>query len=244
MDSQGRIGITADWGGGLVASADGMRFVVPARSLHSRPSPLYFGVGKRPRGATWLNTVSDIARYWDDVLRVAGSLATGQVRAYDLIKMMTAGGRTTGLGSAFASYGRIFKTLHPLQLIHVEEYRRMIGSQLNTGESRHFLGRRVFFGNLGRLMRGCERGMENQLGALGLGLNAITWWNSLYTDAAVKKPEAGGLGVSPEIRARLSPLVGRRSRSRSASPAPTAWSTCAPMSWTCSGSTGGRPTSN
>src|SRR5258707_534967 len=30
--TQARIGITADWGGGLVASADGMRFVVPVRS--------------------------------------------------------------------------------------------------------------------------------------------------------------------------------------------------------------------
>lgn len=34
--------------------------------------------------------------------------------------------------------------------------------------------------------------MEDQLGALGLGLNAITWWNSLYIDAAVKQLEAGG----------------------------------------------------
>lgn len=48
--------------------------------------------------------------------------------------------------------------------------------------------------------------MEDQLGALGLGLNAITWWNSLYIDAAVTKLEAGRLGISPEIRARLSPL--------------------------------------
>jgi TnpA family transposase len=314
VDSQAGIGITADWGGGLVASADGMRFVVPVRSLYARPSPLYFGVGKRPRGATWLNTVSDkimglggllvpgtlrdslyildaihrldaaehpeiittdqgsysdivygmfaacgyqfaprhaditdtqlwwidlamaggnltkntketngwsafndlhlrrvslpaIIQYWDDMTRVAGSLATGQVRAYDLLKMMTADGRNTGLGNAFAHYGRIFKSLHLLQLIHVEEYRRMIGSQLNIGESRHFLARRVFFGNLGRLTRGYERGMEDQLGALGLGLNAITWWNSLYIDAAVKKLEAGGLGISPEIRARLPPLV-------------------------------------
>jgi hypothetical protein len=83
----------------------------------------------------------------------------------------------------------------------------MIGAQLNIGESRHNLARRVFFGNLGRLTRGYERGIENQLGALGLGLNAITWWNSLYIDAAVKKLEAGGLGISPEIRARLSPLL-------------------------------------
>ncbi len=49
--------------------------------------------------------------------------------------------------------------------------------------------------------------MEDQLGALGLGLNAIVWWNSLYIDAAVRQLEAGGLGISPEIRARLSPLA-------------------------------------
>ena len=111
--------------------------------------------------------------------------------------MMMADGRLTGLGSAFAHYGRIFKTLHLLQVIHVEAYRRMIGAQLNIGESRHSLARIVFFGNLGRLMRGYERGMEDQLGALGLGLNAITWWNSLYIDAAVAawRPEGWGSGL-------------------------------------------------
>ena len=46
-----------------------------------------------------------IRQHWDDMVRVAGSLATGQVRAHDLIKMTTAAGaapawaarsRTTG----------------------------------------------------------------------------------------------------------------------------------------------------
>ncbi|MEV6430343.1 Tn3 family transposase [Nocardia sp. NPDC051463] len=27
------------WGGGLLASADGIRYVVPVRSIHARPSP-------------------------------------------------------------------------------------------------------------------------------------------------------------------------------------------------------------
>ncbi|MGI5291387.1 Tn3 family transposase [Nonomuraea polychroma] len=102
--------------------------------------------------------------------------------------------------------------LHLLQVIHVEEYRRMIGAQLNIGESRHALARRVFFGNLGRLTRGYESGMEDQVGALGLGLNAIIWWNSLYIDAAVKKLDSGALGikggqVTPEIRAHVLPLL-------------------------------------
>ncbi|MBB5781963.1 hypothetical protein HD596_008719 [Nonomuraea jabiensis] len=50
--------------------------------------------------------------------------------------------------------------------------------------------------------------MEDQLGALGLGLNAIIYWNSLYIDAAVKALQAdGNLVIGPEIRARLSPLI-------------------------------------
>jgi len=66
--------VTADWGGGLVASADGMRFVVPVRSLYARPSPLYFGRGKRPRGATWLNVVND------QVMGIGGLVVPGTLR--------------------------------------------------------------------------------------------------------------------------------------------------------------------
>jgi hypothetical protein len=41
-------------------------------------------------------------------------LTTGQVRVYDLIRMISRDGRPTGLGEAFVHYGRIFKTLHLL----------------------------------------------------------------------------------------------------------------------------------
>lgn len=41
----------------LIASADGMRFVVPSQNLHARSNPKYFGL--RKRGATWLNVVND-----------------------------------------------------------------------------------------------------------------------------------------------------------------------------------------
>ncbi len=314
IEAQARIDIAReDWGGGLVASADGLRFVVPVRSLYGRPNPHYFGQSKRSKGATWLAVVSDrvmglggllvpgtmrdslfildalhrldareqpevlttdtasysdivfglfaicgyqfaprisdisdaqqwwidpadvglagkrttpsasgygrlselglrrvnialIRQHWPQMLQVAGSLVTSQVRAYDLIRMMTADGRATGLGRAFAHYGRIFKSMHLLHVAHLEDYRRMMGAQLNVGEGRNGLARAVFFANLGQLRRGYERGMEDQLGALGLGLNAIVYWNSLYIDAAVKKLAAGGMRISPEIRAHLSPL--------------------------------------
>ncbi|MFF3062270.1 Tn3 family transposase [Streptomyces sp. NPDC057909] len=148
-----------------------------------------------------------IRDHWEDMLRVAGSLTTGTVRAHDLLRMMTSGDRMTGLGDAFAAYGRIFKTLHLLQFIDSEAYRRMIGVQLNIGEGRHALARAMFFGRLGEIRHAYKDGMENQLGALGMAINAVVFWNSLYLDAAVKELEAGGLVVSREIRSRLSPLM-------------------------------------
>lgn len=300
VTAQADIDIASDWGGGMVASADGMRFVVPVRSLHAGPNPKYFGRSKRHTGATWLNVVSDrvmglgglvvpgtirdslfildaihnldvqqrpemvitdtasysdivfglfaicgyqfapriaditdtrlwrinttasygtldqlprhtvrlarVREKWDDMLRVAGSLATGKARAYDLIRMMSFDGRTTSLGEAFAHYGRIFKTLHLLQFLHDESYRRMIGVQLNVTEARHSLARRIFFGNLSELRQAYQPGMEDQLSALGLGLNSVVWWNTLYIDAAVTQLQAAGMTIPAPIRARLSPL--------------------------------------
>lgn len=56
VDYQSRIGITELWGGGLVASVDGLRFRVPVQSVHAAPSPRFFGY---KRGITWLNAVND-----------------------------------------------------------------------------------------------------------------------------------------------------------------------------------------
>jgi TnpA family transposase len=54
--AQNRIPLVQRWGGGEVASADGLRFVVPVRTLHAGPNPKYFG---HERGVTYYNLVSD-----------------------------------------------------------------------------------------------------------------------------------------------------------------------------------------
>jgi TnpA family transposase len=55
---QATIALAQAWGGGHVASVDGMRFVVALPSLHARPNRKYFGP---KRGATWLNMINDQA---------------------------------------------------------------------------------------------------------------------------------------------------------------------------------------
>ncbi len=58
IEHQASIGLAQAWGGGLVASVDGMRFVVPVPSVYARPNPKDFG---RRGGATWLNMINDQA---------------------------------------------------------------------------------------------------------------------------------------------------------------------------------------
>jgi TnpA family transposase len=54
--AQNKVALARAWGGGEVASADGMRFVVPARTVHAGHNPKYFWAG---RGVTYYNLVSD-----------------------------------------------------------------------------------------------------------------------------------------------------------------------------------------
>lgn len=304
ITAQAQVPIVAHWGDGLLASVDGLRFVVPVRSISTAPNPKYFGF---KRGITWLNAVNDqvfgigqmvvpgtprdslhildallnldggvkpemvatdnasysdmvfglfkilgynfsprfkdlddqrfwraemdgietggygpladlartnkvnlkkVTTHWEDMLRVAGSLVTNQVRAFDLLRMFGREGRPTPLGQAFAEYGRIAKTLHLLQVVDPvdDTYRRQMGKQLSVQESRHTLARDICHGKRGTIHQAYRDGMEDQLGSLGLVLNAVVLWTTKYIDAAVAQLRAEGHEISDADVARLSPL--------------------------------------
>ncbi|WP_367605643.1 Tn3 family transposase [Legionella sp. W05-934-2] len=56
VDYQSTIPLAKKWGGGEVASADGMRFVTSVRTVNAGPNRKYFGSSK---GITWYNFISD-----------------------------------------------------------------------------------------------------------------------------------------------------------------------------------------
>jgi TnpA family transposase len=298
VDVHTALPLTKALGGGELASADGIRFVVPVRSVHAGANPKYFGRGK---GVTYLNytsagsigffgfvvpgtlrdsmfildglleqhtalkpttLVTDSASYsdivfalfmllgyrfsprladlgetrfyrisssvnygplnsiarhrintdlitrnWDDLLRVAGSLKLGYVSAHDLMRTFQGSGRNSSLARALGEYGRIGKTLHLLDLADDELYRRSLLIQVNKGERRHGLARTVFHGHGGQLRQAYREGQEDQLGALGLVLNAIVLWNTRYMGLALDELRAAGMRIQPEDIERLSPLI-------------------------------------
>ncbi|MDP9381326.1 MAG: Tn3 family transposase, partial [Chloroflexota bacterium] len=301
VDYQAGLPLVQSWGGGEVASADGLRFVVPVRTINAGPNSRYWGVG---RGVTYYNYTSDqftgfhaivipgtlrdslyildglleqqtslrpvelvsdtsgysdavfglffllgyqfsprladigearfwrmdrrehygaleglarqrvntdlIARNWEDLLRVAGSLQMGTVSASELMRSLLGGSRLSTLARAIGELGRIAKTLYLLPYIDDETYRRRVLTQLNRGESRHSLARATFYGQRGELRQRYREGQAGTLwvllGALGLVVNALVLWNSRYISAVLDRLRADGEAIPEELVARLSPL--------------------------------------
>ena len=138
---------------------------------------------------------------------LVGSLKLGRVPATGIMRTLQIGDRPTALAKALAEFGRIEKTLHTLNYINDENIRRSTLIQLNRGEARHSLARAVFHGKRGELYQRYREGQEDQLSALGLVVNMIVLWNTIYIDAIIQELRKEGKSVRDEDAARLSPLV-------------------------------------
>ena len=55
-----------------------------------------------------------IAEHWDDMLRLAGSLKLGKVKATAVMRTLQRAGTLSGPGRAVAEFGRVEKTLYLL----------------------------------------------------------------------------------------------------------------------------------
>ena len=65
----------------------------------------------------------------------------------------------------------------------------------------------MFHGKRGELRQHYREGQEDQLDALGLVVNIIVLWNTIYMDAALEQLRKDGFPVNPEDVARLSSLI-------------------------------------
>jgi len=298
VDYQSTLSLPKKWGGGEVASADGIRFVTPIRTINARPNRKYFGSKK---GITWYNFISDqysgfhgivvpgtlrdsifvleglleqqtglnpteimtdtsgtsdmifglfwllgyqfsprladageavfwridknadygpldeiarscvnthrIEQHWDDMMRIAGSLKIGTVHASELIRSLLKSDKPSSLAQAIIDLGRINKTLYLLNYIDDEDYRRRILNQLNRGEGRHSMARVICHGQRGEIRKRYREGQEDQLGALGLVINAAVLWNTIYMEEALNHLKNGSIEIRQEDEARLSPLI-------------------------------------
>ena len=94
-----------------------------------------------------------------------------------------------------------------LAYVSDEGSRRRVLVQLNRSEARHDLARAMFHGRRGDLYQAYRTGQEDQLGALGLVVNAIALFNTRYLDRAIGHVRDGDRTIDDHDLERLSPLV-------------------------------------
>jgi TnpA family transposase len=151
--------------------------------------------------------IGKVRRHWNEILRLIATIYTSKVNASDVVRALQRDGHPTALAEAIATYGRIFKTFHILQVIDSQPYRRGIKGMRNLQEGRHALAEKIFHGRRRELFQRYREGMEDQLGALGIVLNCVVLWNTVYIDAALNQLRAQGYPVRDEDVARLSPFM-------------------------------------
>ena len=95
---------------------------------------------RRPRILDW----------WEEMLRVAGSIRLGWVTASLFVQKLHAYPRKSALARALQEYGRLIKTLHILRWYCQPDDRRRITRQLNKGEALHDLRAFLMVANKGQ----------------------------------------------------------------------------------------------
>jgi TnpA family transposase len=159
--------------------------------------------------ATGSINVGLIRENWPDLIRLAGSLKLGHLKASGVMRTLQVKDNPTTLARALSELGRIIKSLHVLRYIDDAAFRRRILTQLNRQELRHRLGRRIFFGERGEIRSSLRQGQEEDLGALGLLLNVVVHWNAIYMQEVITQLKAEGWVIEDADLARLSPLIWR-----------------------------------
>jgi TnpA family transposase len=95
-----------------------------------------------------------IAAQWDQLVHLAASVRPRTAPADVVLKRLASGAPSDRLAKALTALGRVLKTIHILRYVQDTDLRHRSQRQLNRGEFRHKLARRLFFANQGAFQTG------------------------------------------------------------------------------------------
>ena len=150
---------------------------------------------RRPRILDW----------WEECLRVAGSIRLGWVTASLFVQKLHASPRKSALARALQEYGRLIKTLHILRWYAQPADRRRITRQLNKGEALHDLRAFLMVANQGHFRRKRPEDLTHQALCLNLVTNAVIVWNTVSMAAVVEQLRQEGVVVHESDLAHVWP---------------------------------------
>ncbi|MEL6455735.1 MAG: Tn3 family transposase [Cyanobacteria bacterium J06623_5] len=147
-----------------------------------------------------------VEEQWEAMLRVALSLKQRTAPAHVIVQRLTNSFPADRLSKAFTNLGRILKTQYILRYLTDRQLRQTVQLQLNKGEYRHKLPRRVFFADQGEFTTGDYEEIMNKATCLSLVSNAILYWNTIKINEIVESLRAQGEIVEDKTLAHISLL--------------------------------------
>ena len=110
------------------------------------------------------------------------------------------------LSKAITNLDRIIKTEYILLYLTDAGLRRTVQRQLNKGEYRQKLPRRIFFADQGEFTTGDYVEIVSKASCLSLVSNAILYWNTIKIAESVGRLRAQGEDISDETLSHVSLL--------------------------------------
>jgi TnpA family transposase len=147
-----------------------------------------------------------VEEQWEEMIRVARSLKQRTAPAHVVVQRLTNSFPSDRLSKAFTNLGRIIKTQYILRYLTDLELRQTVQLQLNKGEYRHKLPRRIFFADQGEFTTGDYEEIMNKASCLSLVSNAILYWNTIKINDIVENLRAQGEDIDKDTLSHISLL--------------------------------------
>jgi TnpA family transposase len=148
-----------------------------------------------------------IQEQWDQLVRIATSLQNRTAPAHVVLRRLASSAPSDRLAKALTALGRALRSLYLLRYIHEGDVRGRMQLQVNRGEFRHKLARRLFFANQGAFQTGDYEEIMNKATCLSLLSNAALVWNTVQMSSIIDQLRASGETITHEELARISPLA-------------------------------------
>lgn len=148
-----------------------------------------------------------IAEQWIELQKLKVALQSRIVPPDLMMQRLTKTVHADGLTKAVTALGRLVKTIWVLKYSADPEVRHLVRKQLNRGEERHSLAKRIFFANHGRVRTGDRMSLMNKASCLSLLSNAALVWNAWQMQNALEAMSKDQRDLVDKHLPRISPIM-------------------------------------
>lgn len=128
--------------------------------------------------ATGRISLKAIKKYWDEVVRIAASVETGEITAMTALAWFGSAASSDPVYRAGVALGELVQSLYLCDYFVSEEFRRVINRMLVHGEAVHQLQRAIYLGSFSKPRGQREEELIAMSGSLTLMTNLCLAWTT------------------------------------------------------------------